>query len=176
MKREATVTCQRCLAVTKGLYQASYYKRLEQIGFYRLCEVCIGKESPNKNNVHHPKHQKVIHGRKKTSRETPFINEYGYRFVRGEKDRIIAEHRFVMQLFLGRKLVKGEEVHHKNGQRADNRIDNLELWLRPHPPGQRIHDLAIEHLIMLHPKSYVDLLKKVQAARDKLARDRVQGC
>ena len=31
-------------------------------------------------------------------------------------------------------------MHHKNGQRADNRIENLELWSKSQPSGQRVVD------------------------------------
>lgn len=52
----------------------------------------------------------------------------------------IFEHTFVMSLRLGRPLLDHENVHHKNGNRADNRLDNLELWSTRQPSGQRVQD------------------------------------
>lgn len=53
----------------------------------------------------------------------------------------LLEHRYAMAEQLGRALAADEVVHHRNGQRDDNRPDNLELWTRSHPNSQRVEDL-----------------------------------
>lgn len=62
-------------------------------------------------------------------------NPHGYRLLKGK-----LEHRSVMSAFLGRDLTRDESVHHINGDRSDNRIENLELWSRYQPSGQRVQD------------------------------------
>lgn len=93
------------------------------------------------------------------------INAAGYVLVfigRGQlgasKSGHILEHRLVMQDVLGRPLLESENVHHKNGVRGDNRPDNLELWSRSQPQGQRVEDKirwAREFLALYDEKGYV---------------------
>lgn len=52
----------------------------------------------------------------------------------------IMEHRFIMSKMLGRPLKPGENVHHINGKRSDNRPENLELWNTVQPSGQRVEE------------------------------------
>ncbi|WP_162231752.1 HNH endonuclease [Leucobacter celer] len=73
--------------------------------------------------------------------------------VGGER-RQIKQHRWEMQKRLGRPLHPDETVHHVNGKRDDNRIENLELWSSRHPKGQRVDDkveFAIEMLARYRP-------------------------
>lgn len=78
----------------------------------------------------------------------------GYRMVRDPASgRVRGEHCVIMERVLGRPLFKHENVHHLNGQRADNTVNgplrvvghelrsgNLALWSKCQPPGQRVPD------------------------------------
>jgi hypothetical protein len=74
------------------------------------------------------------------------VDELGYIHIKvpghteARKSQWALEHRVVMSGHLGRKLLRHESVHHLNGVRNDNRLENLELWSSWQPPGQRVED------------------------------------
>lgn len=59
-----------------------------------------------------------------------YISVQGYLIDCSDRKHKIQVHRKVMEDYLGRKLTKDEIVHHKNGNKLDNRIENLEILSR----------------------------------------------
>jgi len=92
-------------------------------------------------------------------RSEGYLNKKGYRLMivksteKGKYQRIY-QHVLIMEKHLNRKLFPGETVHHKNGIRDDNRIENLELWNKGQPAGQRVEDRIKYYIEFLESYGY----------------------
>lgn len=71
--------------------------------------------------------------------------------------KAVLEHRHIMEIYIGRKLSSKEHVHHINGIRTDNRIENLELMsASDHHKSHMTHEIAKQLSVLGHAKRWGD--------------------
>jgi hypothetical protein len=89
--------------------------------------------------------QKISQSHTKIEKASFYRQGYKYLYIpnhpNSSKDGYIGEHVYAMSQHLGRPLKKGEHTHHKNKNRADNRIENLEL----HTPSSHMQLHRLEY-------------------------------
>lgn len=86
------------------------------------------------------KHNKVLKKRKIDSRGyiLVWVDEESLFRENADARGYVAQHRLIMAESIGRPLIKGEHVHHINGNKTDNRIQNLQLMRIGHAAGVRL--------------------------------------
>jgi len=113
------------------------------------CPKC-GKKMQRKSKICHSCRMRLLIGKDNPNWKGGKTNHNGYKMIHcvdhprvtGKTSKYIMEHILVMEEYLRRCLVEDEHVHHKNGIKNDNRIENLELWTTNHPTGCRVEDLS----------------------------------
>lgn len=100
------------------------WRRYSYIG--KRCPSCAAKLRPRREQTQPSRQRRLRYDgyiEVKINRDDPL-----FCMVADKKKGTILEHRLVMAQYLNRPLEKWEVVHHKNGIKDDNRIENLELF------------------------------------------------
>jgi hypothetical protein len=144
----------KCCSVCKEhKIDGEFHKRKRSLdGYQNKCKLCKKAErvfnyakNREARRLYYEKRRRQKGARPRSSMGR-FVDTSGYVYVKKpdhpntRKNGYLSEHTLVMSEFIGRPLRKGETVHHKNGIRDDNRIENLELWSKAQPSGQRVID------------------------------------
>jgi hypothetical protein len=144
-----------------------YKGKPQSVGRCRPCSSRINQklmERHGSNNGRWKSGRTILQGGYIGINVTP--DDFFYSMCRKTHGHYVAEHRLVMAKHLGRCLLPWEVVHHKNGIRDDNRLENLELL-----PTSRQHIPSIkwQREINKRDKKIAQLearIKEIEGAQD----------
>ena len=101
-----------------------------------------------------------------------YIDDRGYRILYGEQtkghrrtnNQCVAEHILIMEKYIGRRIQKGEHVHHINGDRQDNRLGNLQLLSSSE--HAKVHNIfgSLDHSYQSKMKARIGIVDKIEWA------------
>lgn len=168
MKTRITLTCKKC---SKDFKKAAFHDN------HGKCKSCYLKDF-FKNNPEKLERKRFINRSRwrikngipqeisvRKKKQNGYLGSDGYKIIYKENHPNawtcgrIHEHVWVMSEYLGRSITNKETIHHKNGVRSDNRIENLELWHKKHPSGQRVEDKIKYYIEFLNEYGY-DVIKR----------------
>ena len=154
-----------CVNCGKVFKDYSYRARIKKITCSPKCKYIVQGKNLSSSNSPWWKGGKIS-----TSGGYVLIYKPEHPFAQKKGRGYVLEHRLVMEQHLGRFLGKNEVVHHKNGNRSDNLIENLVLMEK----GQHIiHHHKGKKLSQKHKKHLSDIRKGTKmpiATRKKIAK------
>lgn len=119
-----------------------YVNRLSKRCCVRNCfNYQVSRRYCEKHYYEYKRYKKILKpNERRAEKGSGHLDKNGYIRVVNPSGGQTFQHRLVMEEFLKRPLLKHENIHHINGIRNDNRIENLELWSKSQPCGQKVKD------------------------------------
>ena len=84
-----------------------------------------GKKESTKNAVE-TGYRKMLYGKDNPAFKGGYIRKDGYRVISVNGEQRV-EHRYIWEQHTGKVIPKGHQIHHKNENKLDNRLNNLQL-------------------------------------------------